>query len=128
MNLVLILLTLVVLTASGVYVIMQDRHAAPNRLFAFFALSMIVLACAAAVRLTSRNPQEVWFVSGLLAPLLTASSWLLIWLILALFIPHRYAQPSVRWMLAAPYLLMMTLLILDWYGGFGIVWGDVVRS
>jgi anti-anti-sigma regulatory factor/PAS domain-containing protein len=128
MNLVLILLTLIILTASGVYVLMQDRHATPNRLFAFFALSTIALTCAAAVRLTSRNPEEIWFVSGVLALLLAASSWLLLWLILVLFIPHRYAQPALRWALAAPYLLMMALLALDWYGGFGIVWRDVVRS
>ncbi|GIV99974.1 STAS domain-containing protein [Roseiflexus sp.] len=128
MNLILILLTLVVLTTSGVYVLVQDRHATPNRLFTFFALSMIILTGAAAVRLTSRNLQEIWFVSGMLAPLLAASSWLLIWLILALFIPHRYAQPSVRWSLAAPYIIMTTLLTLDWYGSFGVVWRDVIHS
>ncbi|MCS6839222.1 MAG: STAS domain-containing protein [Roseiflexus sp.] len=128
MNLILILLTLVVLTASGVYVLLQDWRAVPNRLFIVFASSMVMLTFAAAVRLTSRNPQETWFISGMLAPLLAASSWLLIWLILALFIPQRYAQPSVRWMLAAPYLLIIALLTLDWYGGLGIVWRDVVRS
>ena len=128
MSLILILFTLIILTASGVYVLIQDRHATPNRLFAFFALNAIVLTCAAAVRLTSRNVQEIWFVSGMLAPLLASSSWLLIWLILALFIPHRYAQPSVRWMLAAPYLLVIALLTFDWYGGFGIVWRDIIRS
>lgn len=128
MNLILILLTLIILTASGAYVLMQDWRAAPNRLFALFALNMIVLTGAAAVRLTSRNLQETWFVSGMLAPLLAASSWLLIWLILALFIPHRYAQPAVRWSLAAPYLAMTAFLTLDWYGGFGLVWRDVIRS
>ncbi len=128
MNLILILLTLIILTASGAYVLMQDWRAAPNRLFALFALNMIVLTGAAAVRLTSRNLQEIWFVSGMLAPLLAASSWLLLWLILSLFIPHRYAQPVVRWSLAAPYLVMTALLTLDWYGSFGLVWRDVIRS
>ncbi len=128
MNLVLLLLTLIILTASGVYVLMQDWRAAANRLLALFALNGMALTCAASVRLTSNSLQEIWFVSGLLAPLLSSSFGLLIWLILAIFIPHRYAQPSVRWSLAAPYLLMTSLLVLDWYGGADIVARHVVRN
>ncbi len=128
MNLVLILLTLIVLTVSGIYVLIQDRRATPNRLFAFFALNAVVLTCAAAVRLTSNNLSEIWFVSGMLAPMLSISSWLLIWLILAIFIPHRYAQSTVRWALAAPYLFMASFLALDWYGGFGLVGRDIIRT
>lgn len=120
-NFVLILLSMVILTAIGVYVLMQDWRATSNRLFASFALSAILLMYCAVLRFTGSNPWEIWFVHGLSAPLLAMSSWLLIWLILAIFIPHRYAQPTVRWMLAAPYLLMALFLVLDWYSALGLV-------
>jgi rsbT co-antagonist protein RsbR len=75
----------------------------------------------AVLRFTGSDPWEVWFVYGLSAPLLAVSSWLLIWLILAIFIPHRYAQPTVRRVLAAPYLFMALFLTLDWYSSLGLV-------
>ncbi len=120
-NFVLILLSMIILTATGVYVLMQDWRATTNRLFALFALSAVLLMFCAVLRFTGSDPWEVWFVYGLSAPLLAVSYWLLIWLILAIFIPHRYAQPTVRRALAAPYLFMALFLTLDWYSGLGLV-------
>jgi rsbT co-antagonist protein RsbR len=120
-NFVLILLSMIILTATGVYVLIQDWRATTNRLFALFALSAVLLMYCAVLRFTGSDPWEVWFVYGLSAPLLAVSSWLLIWLILAIFIPHRYAQPTVRRALAAPYLFMALFLTLDWYSGLGLV-------
>ena len=120
-NFVLILLSMIILTATGVYVLMQDWRATPNRLFALFALSAVLLMYCAVLRFTGSDPWEVWFVYGLSAPLLAVSSWLLIWLILAIFIPHRYAQPHVRRALAAPYLFIALFLTLDWYSSLGLV-------
>jgi len=120
-NFALILLSMIILTAIGVYVLMQDRHATPNRLFASFAFSAVLLMYCAVLRFTGSDPWGVWFVHGLSAPLLAISSWLLIWLILAIFIPHRYAQPHVRRALAAPYLFIALFLTLDWYSGLGLV-------
>jgi rsbT co-antagonist protein RsbR len=120
-NFVLILLSMIILTATGVYVLMQDWRATPNRLFASFALSAVLLMYCAVLRFTGSDPWGVWFVYGLSAPLLAVSSWLLIWLILAIFIPHWYAQPYIRWALAAPYLFIALFLTLDWYSGLGLV-------
>lgn len=121
MDMPLILLTMIILTAIGVYVLMQDWRAATNRLFALFALSAIVLMGAAVTRLTGKRHEDVWFALGLTGPSLAVGSLLLAWLILATFIPHRYAQKSVRWILAAPYLIMTLFLAVDWYGGFSLV-------
>lgn len=128
MLLLSVLMVIAILSATSTYILMQDRHAASNRLFTYFALSITAAVCATAVRLTSRNPQEIWFVSGVVAPFLAGGSLFLIWLILALFIPHRYAQPAVRWGLATPYLIATLLLALDWYGGFRIIRFDTVGS
>ncbi|MBO9333313.1 MAG: STAS domain-containing protein [Roseiflexus sp.] len=120
-NFVLILLSMIILTATGVYVLMQDWRAMTNRLFALFALSAVLLMYCAVLRFTGDNPWGIWFVYGLSAPLLAVSSWLLIWLILAIFIPHRYAQLHTRRALAAPYVLIALFLTLDWYSGLGLV-------
>lgn len=121
MDMPLILLTMIILTATGVYVLMQDWRATSNRLFALFALSAIVLMGAAVTRLTGKRHEDVWFALGLTGPSLAVGSLLLAWLILATFIPHRYAQKSVRWILAAPYLIMTLFLTVDWYGGLSLV-------
>lgn len=120
-NLALILTVMIFMTAIGIYVLMQDRHATPNYLFAAFAFSNVLQMYCAVLRLTGTHPWGVQFVYGLSAPLLAVSSWLLIWLILAIFIPHRYAQPAVRRALAAPYLFIALFMALDWYSGLGLV-------
>ncbi len=112
-NLALILTVMIVMTAIGVYVLMQNRRATPNYLFAAFAFSNVLQMYCAVLRLTGAHPWGVQFVRGLSAPLFAVSSWLLIWLILAIFIPHRCAQQAVRWALAAPYLFIALFLALD---------------
>ena len=75
-NFVLILLSMIILTASGVYVLIQDWRATTNRLFALFALSAVLLLYCAVLRFTGSDPWEVWFVYGLSAPLLALSFFL----------------------------------------------------
>lgn len=128
MELLLVLFTLIILTASIVYVLLQDWQATANRLFALFTGSSLLLTCAGAVRFASRNPTEIWLLSGLLTSLLAAIFGFLIALIMILFMPHRYRQPVVRWTAIAPYGLMTIFLAIDWYGRLGIVGGDVFRA
>ncbi|MGB9738702.1 MAG: anti-anti-sigma factor [Chloroflexus aggregans] len=128
MELLLVLLTLVILSASIVYVLLQDWHGTANRLFSLFTGSSLLLTCAGAVRFASRNPDEIWWLSGLLTSLQAAIFGLLIWLIMILFMPHRYHQPLVRWVTIAPYLLMAVILAIDWYGRFGFIGSDVLRK
>jgi rsbT co-antagonist protein RsbR len=128
MELLFILFTIVVLVASVVYVLLQDYRAIPNRIFAAFTISSLLLSCAGAVRFASRNMFEVWLLSGLLTSLQAAIFGFLIWLIMLLFMPHRYQQPLLRWVVIAPYVVMAIGLAVDWYGRLGIVGIDVVRG
>ncbi len=128
MALLVILLTIVILTASIVYVLLQDARAPANRLFALFTASSLLLSSAGAVRFASREPFEIWFMSGLLFVLLAVIHGLLIWLIMLLFIPHRYQQPAIRWATFAPYAIMAVALAIDWYGGVGLAGRDIARA
>jgi rsbT co-antagonist protein RsbR len=128
MELLFILFTIVVLVASVVYVLLQDYRAIPNRIFAAFTISSLLLSCAGAVRFASRNMAEIWVLSGLLTSLQAAIFGFLIWLIMLLFMPHRYRQPLLRWVVIAPYVVMAIGLAVDWYGRLGIVGIDVVRG
>ncbi|OAN46247.1 anti-anti-sigma factor [Chloroflexus islandicus] len=128
MELLLVLFTLIILAASIVYVLLQDWRAQANRIFALFTGCSLVLTCAGAVRFASRNADEIWLLSGLLTSLLAAIFGFLVWLIMILFMPHRYRQPVVRWAAITPYAFMTVFLAIDWYGRFGIVGGDVFRA
>lgn len=88
----------------------------------------MLLTCAGAVRFSSRNLDEIWLLSGLLTSLQAVIFGFLIWLIMLLFMPHRYQQPWLRWAVFTPYLLMAVGLVIDWYGRFGFVGRDVVRE
>ena len=55
----------------------------------------------------------MYFTATILAPLLALHTLLLIWLVLALFLPHRYAQPRTRALIGVPYLLATIILTLD---------------
>ncbi len=128
MELLFILFTIIVLVASVVYVLLQDYRALPNRIFAAFTTGSLLLSCAGAIRFASRNMTEVWLLSGLLTSLQAAIFGFLIWLIMILFMPHRYRQSFLRWSVLAPYALMTIGLAIDWYGRFGFVVIDVVRD
>ncbi len=128
MELLFILFTIIVLVASVVYVLLQDYRALPNRIFAAFTTGSLILSCAGAVRFASRNMVEVWLLSGLLTSLQAAIFGFLIWLIMILFMPHRYQQLPLRWIVIAPYAVMAIGLAIDWYGRLGFVGIDVVRN
>ncbi len=128
MELLLVLFTLIILAASIVYVLLQDWRGQANRLFALFTGCSLVLTCAGAVRFASRTADEIWLLSGLLTSLLAAIFGFLVWLIMILFMPHRYQQPVVRWAVIAPYAFMTVFLAIDWYGRLNIVGGDVFRA
>ncbi|ABY34875.1 MAG TPA: STAS domain-containing protein [Chloroflexus aurantiacus] len=128
MELLAILFTIVILVASIVYVLLQDYRATANRIFALFTTASLLLSCAGAVRFASRSQTEIWLLSGLLTSLQAATFGLLIWLILILFMPHRYNQPAIRWATISPYMVMAIGLAIDWYGRFGFVGRDVFRE
>lgn len=128
MALLAILFTIVILTASIVYVLLQDARAPANRLFALFTGASLLLSCAGALRFASRDTTEVWVFSGLLTTLLAVIHGLLVWLIMLLFMPHRYQQRLLRWVVIVPYAVMAIWLGIDWYGGIGLIGRDIVRA
>jgi rsbT co-antagonist protein RsbR len=101
----LILPILVLLTVLLTYVLALDAHALPNRLFGWYVGIALLTNIGSIIQLTARDMTVTALFGAVLGPLLGLSSLLLMWLVLALFLPERYAQPGLRWLIGAPYLL-----------------------
>ena len=128
MNLILVLFSLIVLTASGAYVLAQDWRSGVNRLFVLYVLSACAVMCVAAVRITTADRGIVWQSATLLPVIMSGGSLLLIWLIMAIFIPHRYRQQWVRRAIGSPYLLITLLLALEWASGARLINSGIERT
>ncbi len=116
---VLILFNTILLTASLVYILLQDWKATANRLFVLLTLFALAWSGGGVLLYSNPTPSNVWFLAGLLPTLLAATFGSLIGLILVLFIPHRYEQPAVRWAILAPYIVTTVILAVSWYGRTG---------
>lgn len=127
MNLILILFSLIVLTASGAYVLAQDWRSGVNRLFTLYTLSGCAVMCVAAVRITTVDLGMVLQSATLLPVIMSCGSLLLVWLIMAIFIPHRYAQRWARRAIGSPYLLITLLLALEWASGARLINSGIER-
>lgn len=99
------------------YVLAQDFHGHANRLFATFMAIVIVQAGFNLVRLTTRDETFAYLMSQTLGLTLALNQLILIWLILVLFLPRRYAQPIVRWLISLPYLAAIAALLPDLASG-----------
>jgi anti-anti-sigma regulatory factor/PAS domain-containing protein len=94
-----------------VYVVSQDPRATANRLFGWYIGVSLLLLISSLISQTSQVPHIVWTYGAIVAPLISLITLLLAWLIMALFLPERYAQPTARWLIGAPFLLATLLLI-----------------
>jgi anti-anti-sigma regulatory factor/PAS domain-containing protein len=108
-----------------VYVLAQDGRATANRVFAAYLVAVTLADASSLIRGTTVNESVATLMTLPLAPLISLSALFLLWLTLALFLPQRFAQPAVRWLIAAPYLVALLCSILDlalgwdlWYAGF----------
>jgi rsbT co-antagonist protein RsbR len=101
-----------------IYVVVQNPRAVPNRLFGWYmGFSLLLLVCSLLGQ-TSNNPRLVLLYSAVLGPLQGSISLMLMLLVLALFLPERYAQPPVRWLISLPYLVCIVLLLQSPFTGF----------
>jgi rsbT co-antagonist protein RsbR len=110
------------------YVFMQDPQATANRLFAIFMANVLFQLGTSVVRLTTHNQGLALVTSMPLGITLALNQLLLVWLIMALFIPDRYAQTKTRWLIAAPYLVSIAALALDFIPGASLWLGPIHQN
>ncbi len=103
-----------------VYTLGQDKRATTNRLFALYMASVLVTEGTSLIRATTVSETLVFVNTLFLAPLLSLNTLFLTMLTMALFIPHRFAQPWVRWLIALPYLVGFGAVLLDLILGWGV--------
>lgn len=111
-----------------VYVLTQDARSAASRLLAAYLVVALVGDALSVIRGTTLSIALATFAVVPLAVLLALSAWLLAWLTLALCLPERFAQPAVRWLIAAPYLVVLVTLILDAVFSWGLWFKGLARA
>ena len=92
----LVLPVIVLLSVLLTYVLIQDPRAVANQLFALYAGEALLQTCLILISSTTVHEQLAYVTVLPLGPLLSINSLLLVWLVLALFLPWRYAQPATR--------------------------------
>lgn len=113
----LMLPVIILLSLLLSYVIAQDPRATTNRLFGLYAGSALLQTAFGLVASTTLH-EGLAYVSRLtLGPLIAVNQLLLVWLVMALFLPERYAQPAVRWLIGLPYLVALAVTMLDVVAG-----------
>lgn len=113
----LVLPIIVLVSLLLAYVLAQDAHAPANRQFAWYMGVVALQNSVSVVRATTVDESLAYLSGAVLAPLIALDQLLLIWLVLALFLPRRFAQPSVRWRIALPYLLALAATVYDVVAG-----------
>ena len=115
---------IIFLVAIATHVLMQDPRATLNRLFGWYCAVAVLINALGLIRLTSGDYGTVWWTSALLGPAVALSSVTLVLLVLALFIPQRYAQHTSRRLIVLPYVLATLALALDVLLGLKLVYAD----
>jgi rsbT co-antagonist protein RsbR len=110
------------------YVLVQDPRAVANRLFALYAGSALLQAALSLIGSTTLHEGLAYATRLPLGPLLSLNQLLLIWLVMALFLPERYAQPATRWLISLPYLLALGVTLLDVVAGQHFWFEGVTRQ
>jgi anti-anti-sigma regulatory factor/PAS domain-containing protein len=122
----LVLPVIVLLSILLTYVLAQDPRAVANRLFALYAGVALLTTCLNLISSTTIHENLANLTLMPLGPLLSLTYLLLVWLVLALFLPWRYAQPTTRWLIGLPYLLGLAVTLLDIVAGQRL-WFEGVR-
>lgn len=104
---------IIFLVAIATYVLMQDLRSGLNRLFGWYCGVSVLINILGLIRLTSVEPAAVRWSTMLLGPIVALANVLLVLLVLALFIPRRYADQTARRLIVLPYLLAVLALTLD---------------
>jgi rsbT co-antagonist protein RsbR len=124
----LVLPVMVLLAVLLTYVLAQDPRAVANQLFALYAGEALLQTGLNLISSTTIDERLAYLTLLPLGPLLCVNSLLLVWLVLALFLPKRYAQPTVRWLIGLPYLLALVVTILDVVAGQHLWFEGVQRQ
>jgi rsbT co-antagonist protein RsbR len=124
----LILPVISLLSGLLCYVLVQDPRAVANRLFALYAGSSLLQAAFSLISSTTLHEGLAYLSLLTLGPLLAVNQLLLVWLVLALFLPERYAQPATRWLISLPYLLALGVTLLDVVAGQHFWFEGVTRQ
>ena len=122
----LVLPVIVLLSVLLTYVLVQDPRAVANRLFGLYAGVALLTTCLGIISSTTVQENLAYLTLMPLGPLLSLNYLLLVWLVLALFLPWRYAQPAARWLIGLPYLLALAVTLLDIFAGQHL-WFEGVR-
>lgn len=109
----LLLPLIVLLSVLATLVLAQNPQAAPNRLFALLMASAVLLTASGLIRLTTPDDRIEHIAGATVIPLLGLSVTLLLPLVMAIFLPQRYAQPLVFWAIFAPYLIINLIMLAD---------------
>jgi rsbT co-antagonist protein RsbR len=124
----LILPVICLLSVLLCYVLAQDPRAAANRLFALYAGSALLQSALSLIGSTTLHEGLAYLTRLSLGPLLSLNQLLLVWLVMALFLPERYAQPATRWLIGLPYFLALGVTLLDVVAGQHFWFGGVTRQ
>jgi anti-anti-sigma regulatory factor/PAS domain-containing protein len=122
----LVLPVIVLLGVLLTYVLVQDPRAVANQLFALYAGGALLTTCLNIISSTTVDKELAYLTLMPLGPLLSVNYLLLVWLVLALFLPWRYAQSATRWLIGLPYLLALAVTLLDIVAGQHL-WFEGVR-
>jgi anti-anti-sigma regulatory factor/PAS domain-containing protein len=124
----LVLPVIVLLSVLLTYVLAQDPRAIANQLFALYAGEALLQTGLNLISSTTVNERLAYISLLPLGPLLCVNQLLLVWLVLALFLPKRYAQPATRWLISLPYLLALAVTLLDIVAGQHLWFEGVLRQ
>jgi anti-anti-sigma regulatory factor/PAS domain-containing protein len=115
---------IIFLVAIATHVLVQDPRATLNRLFGWYCAVAVVINALGLIRLTSSDYGAVLWSTMLLGPAVAMSSVVLVLLLLALFIPQRYADRTSRRLIVLPYMFAVAALALDALLGLQFVYSD----
>ncbi|GAB4210820.1 MAG: STAS domain-containing protein [Roseiflexaceae bacterium] len=113
---------IIFLVALATYVLAQDPRATSNRLFVLFSGLAVLINSLGLMRLSSSDPTTVAVSTALLGPLIALENAALVLLVLLMFIPHRYAERRTRQLIAAPYVAVALVLLVDALLGLRLVY------
>lgn len=92
----------------------------PARLFIWLSLSIIGVVMGTLLRDSATNEQVIYVVQVLIVFCTLLYSFLILWVITALFMPEWWeGSRPIRW-ISMPYIIVSLVLMADMMGGFGL--------
>lgn len=126
MEVITLLISIIILTIAGTYILLQDPHGRAQQLFTAMAFNWIALSVIGIVRFANNDLRYAEPLTHLIAPLVGLSSLCLLWLILVVFMPQRAAQPLTVGLLSLPFCLVLIPIVFDSLAGTHLIYGGVV--